>query len=135
MSDDSLDPLVKRVDALTRRQESPRAKGEVPVLTEVVSEENAPRRAVDHAALEALSRELERAVLERLGPEIERLIEERLARHAPEFFHANPLQRTGQELTVRRRDPAALWQVATRAFWLRYAAVFPLQDFDTHPPD
>jgi hypothetical protein len=80
MSDDASDRLVKRVDALTRRQESPRATGEVPVLTEVVSEESAPRRAVDHAALEALAHELERAVLERLGPEIDRLIEERLAR-------------------------------------------------------
>ena len=46
---------------------SPRAKGEVPVLTEVVSDERAPRRAIDDAALEALARELERAVLERLG--------------------------------------------------------------------
>ena len=74
MSDD----LVKRVDALIGR-EAPRP-GEVPVLTEIVSEEQAPRRAVDHAALEALARELERAVLERLGPEIDRLVEERLAR-------------------------------------------------------
>jgi len=53
---------------------------EVPVLTEVVSEERAPRRAVDGPALEALARDLERAVLERLGPEIDRLIEERLER-------------------------------------------------------
>ena len=60
-------------------------------------------------------------------------IEERVMRHAPEFFAANPLQRTGAELTIRR-DPAALWQIATRAFWMRYAGVFPLQDFDTAPP-
>jgi hypothetical protein len=80
MSDDpSVDPLVKRVDALIRRQAEPGTK-EVPVLTEVVSEDRAPRHAVDGAALEALARELERAVLERLGPEIDRLIEERLAR-------------------------------------------------------
>jgi hypothetical protein len=61
------------------------------------------------------------------------LIEERLTKHAPEFFHSNPLQRSGAELTVQRRDPGALWQVATRAFWLRYAGVIPLQDFDLQP--
>jgi len=79
MSDDSLDPLVKRVDALIGRQEGPRAKGEVPVLTEIVSEEQSPRRAVDSAALEALARELERAVLERMAPELERIVGEALA--------------------------------------------------------
>ncbi|MGH8689778.1 MAG: hypothetical protein ACREUS_01995 [Burkholderiales bacterium] len=52
----------------------------IPVLTEVVNEERAPRRVVEGPALEALARELERAVLERLGPEIDRLIEERIAR-------------------------------------------------------
>jgi hypothetical protein len=52
----------------------------VPVLTEIVSDARAPRRAVDAAALEALARELERAVLERLGPEVDRVIEEKLAR-------------------------------------------------------
>jgi hypothetical protein len=71
MSDD---PLVQRVDALIRRQDGPRAKGEVPVLTEIVSDERAPRRAVDNAALEALARELERAVLERVAPELERIV-------------------------------------------------------------
>ena len=58
----------------------PVRKGEVPVLTEIVQDEHAPRRAVDDAALEALARALERAVLERLGPEVDRVIEERLAR-------------------------------------------------------
>ncbi len=53
---------------------------DVPVLTEMVADERAPRRAMDAAALEALARELERAVLERLGPEIDRVIEERLGR-------------------------------------------------------
>jgi hypothetical protein len=52
----------------------------VPVLTEIVNDEHAPRRAVEGLALEVLARDLERAVLERLGPEIDRLIEERLAR-------------------------------------------------------
>jgi hypothetical protein len=60
-------------------------------------------------------------------------IEERVTQYAPEFFHANRLQRIGAELTLARRDPAALWQVAARAFWLRYAGTFPLQDFDLHP--
>jgi hypothetical protein len=79
MSDDSLDPLVQRVDALIGRQEGPRAKGEVPVLTEIVSEEKNPRRAMDIASLEALARELERAVLERMAPELERIVGEALA--------------------------------------------------------
>jgi len=79
MSDDSLDPLVKRVDALIGRQEGQRAKGEVPVLTEIVSEEKNPRRAMDIASLEALARELERAVLERMAPELERIVGEALA--------------------------------------------------------
>jgi hypothetical protein len=74
------DELVRRVDALVRRQEPPGGKGEVPVLTEIVTEERAPRRPVDDAALEALARALERAVLERLGPEVDRIVEERLAR-------------------------------------------------------
>jgi predicted RecB family nuclease len=52
----------------------------VPVLTEIVADQRAPRRAVDNAALEALARELERAVLERLGPEVDRVIEEKLSR-------------------------------------------------------
>ncbi len=77
---DKDNPLVERVDALMRRQASPRAESDVPVLTEVVNDERAPRYAVDPAALEALARELERAVLERLGPEVDRVIEERLAR-------------------------------------------------------
>ena len=53
---------------------------DVPVLTEMVSEERQPRKAVDAAALEALARELERAVMSRLGPEVERVIEEKLGR-------------------------------------------------------
>ncbi|HUG78853.1 MAG TPA: hypothetical protein VML57_15330 [Burkholderiales bacterium] len=74
-------PLVQRVDALMRRRGEPaRTEIDVPVLTEIVDDERAPRRAVDGAALEALARELERAVLERLGPEIDRVIEEKLAR-------------------------------------------------------
>lgn len=75
-------PLVERVDALLRRADSePRQEADVPVLTEIIADEPAPRRpAIDAAALEALARALERAVLERLGPEVDRVIEERLAR-------------------------------------------------------
>ncbi|HEU4351796.1 MAG TPA: hypothetical protein VFR66_07945 [Burkholderiales bacterium] len=73
MSDD----LIKRIDALLRREESSLANGEVPVLTDVVAEKSLSRRPVDDAALDALARSLERAVLERLGPEIDRIIEER----------------------------------------------------------
>jgi hypothetical protein len=76
MSEDS---VGKRIDALMKRQGGARPAGEVPVLTEVVSDERAPRRMVDPAALEALARELERAVLERLGPEVHRVIEEKIA--------------------------------------------------------
>jgi hypothetical protein len=74
------DELIRRVDALVRRQEPSAAKGEVPVLTDIVTEDRAPRRPMDDAAPEALARELERAVLERLEPEINRVIEERLGR-------------------------------------------------------
>jgi hypothetical protein len=74
------DELVRRVDALVRRQEASGAK-EVPVLTDIVgAEERVPRRPVDDAALEALARALERAVLERLAPEVDRIIEEQLVR-------------------------------------------------------
>ena len=75
-------PLVERVEALLRRPDgTPRADAEVPVLTEIISDD-APARAptIDAAALEALARELERAVLERLGPEVNRVIEEKLSR-------------------------------------------------------
>ena len=84
MSDDK-DPLVQRVDALMRRAQEAGA-AELPVLTEIVNDERAPRRAVDAAALEALARELERAVLARLGPEVDRVIEERLARTLSEVL-------------------------------------------------
>ena len=98
MSDDSFEPLVKRVDALVRRDPS-RAKGEVPVLTEIVSDERPARPAVDNAALEALARELERAVLARLGPEVDRVIEERLARTLSEVL-GQALDGVRSELTV-----------------------------------
>lgn len=91
-------PLVQRVDALLRRRTAPAAESEVPVLTEVVQDEPAARRAVDSAALEALARELEQAVLARLGPEVERVIEERLARTLNEVL-GQALESVRSELT------------------------------------
>ena len=76
MSDDT---VSKRLDALMKRQGSTRAVGEVPVLTEVVSDERGNRVTIDKATMEALTRSLERAVLERLGPEVHRVIEEKIA--------------------------------------------------------
>jgi len=74
------DELVKRVDSLVHgRGAKPQSK-DVPVLTEVVSDEAKARPAVDHAALEALARELERAVLERVAPELERIVAQALER-------------------------------------------------------
>jgi hypothetical protein len=66
-------------DPLIRKEPAVGAKGDVPVLTEVVNEEITDRRAVDDAALEALARALERAVLERMAPELERIVGEALA--------------------------------------------------------
>ena len=74
------DELVKRVDSLVHGHGAKTPAKDVPVLTEVVSEEAKARPAVDHAALEALARELERAVLERVAPELERIVAQALER-------------------------------------------------------
>jgi hypothetical protein len=87
--------------------------------------------ALREALAVAEAMEAPRRFVARDEAEAER-IEQRVMHHAPEFFATNPLQRTGAELTVRR-DPAAVWQIATRAFWMRYAGVLPLHDLDTHP--
>lgn len=73
------DELIRRIDALVRREGSSAADGEVPVLTDVVTQESllSRRPLDDDAALETLARALERTVLERLGPEVDRIIEER----------------------------------------------------------
>ena len=111
------DELVRRVDALVRRQESSGAK-EVPVLTDVVTEERAPRRPVDDAALEALARALERALLERLGPEVDRIIEERLARTlAPALDQAVEGLRSEIKVSVQQMVREAV--AASVAFALR----------------
>ena len=81
MKGEKSNPLGKRVDALLRRHRDPAAAPrDVPVLTEVVDEEQARRPAVDPEALEALAGELERAVMARLGPEVDRVIQEKLSR-------------------------------------------------------
>ena len=92
-----LNPLIRRVDALLERR-GPAEHSEVPVLTEIIADEPAARRAVNAEALEALARELERAVLERLGPEVERVIQERLARTLNEVL-GQALDNVRSELT------------------------------------
>jgi hypothetical protein len=54
----------------------------------------------------------------------------RVEAHAADFLAGNALQRAGTELTLARRNPAAMTQVALRAFWLRYADIWPLHDHD-----
>jgi len=73
-------PLSGRVEALLKLKPQ-RVGGEVPVLTEVVADELARRKAgIDRAALERIALEVERAVLARLGPELERVVNENLTR-------------------------------------------------------
>jgi hypothetical protein len=83
------DELVKQVDALLRRKAA--GEAEVPVLTEIVSDERPSRPAVEGPALEALARELERAVIERVAPELERILAQALE-HAHTELKANVTQ-------------------------------------------
>ena len=94
------------------------AKREVPVLTEVVRDEQTARRAVDDQALEALARALERAVLERLAPEIDRLIEERIARTLSSAL-GKELDGVRSELTVSVSQMVREAVAASVAFALR----------------
>lgn len=57
-------------------------------------------------------------------------IEGRLRKVMADYFGTNPLQRTGAELALKRRDPALWAHVLSRVFWMRYPAVWPLQDGD-----
>jgi len=57
-------------------------------------------------------------------------IEERVRRVLADYLGANSLQRSGVELSLRKRDPALFAHVVTRVFWSRYAAIWPLQDAD-----
>ena len=112
------DELVGRADALVRRQEPAGAKGEVPVLTDMVTEERAPRLPVDDAALEALARALERALLERLGPEVDRVIEERLARTLATVL-GQAVEGVRAEITVSVQQMVREAVAASVAFALR----------------
>lgn len=62
-------PLIRRVDALIRQQQSESAQ-EVPLLTEVVEPESREARKADAAFIE----NIERALLVRLMPEINQQI-------------------------------------------------------------
>src|SRR4029077_20907264 len=74
-------PLNERGDALLRRVQPQRGQGDVPVLTEIVTDELARRRTGrDRAALGKIALELGGGVLRRLGPELERLVNENLTR-------------------------------------------------------
>ncbi len=64
--------------------------------------------------------------------EAERIVA-RLKAHAPHVLDLG-LQRAGAELSFPKRSPEAFLEVVRRAFWLRHAADWPLQDFDLEPP-
>ena len=76
MSEDKeINPLIRRVDALMRRQQedTQRTVQEVPLLTEVVEPEPGATRDSKKAD-EALIEDIERAVLVQLVPEFNRQI-------------------------------------------------------------
>ena len=93
-------------------------KSGVPVLTEIVSDAPAPKRAVDDQALEALARALERARLERLCPEVDRIIEERPARTLSTVL-GQALDGVRSEITVSVRQMVREAVAASVAFALR----------------
>lgn len=64
--------------------------------------------------------------------EAERIVA-RLKAHAPHVLDLG-LQRAGAELSFPKRSPEAFLEVVRRAFWLRHAADWPLQDCDLEPP-
>jgi|CXWL01.1.fsa_nt_gi hypothetical protein len=57
-------------------------------------------------------------------------IAERVQRNLADYFGSNALLRDGAELSLRRRDNALFEHIVARVFWMRYAAVWPLQDLD-----
>jgi hypothetical protein len=65
-------PLVKRVDALMKRQkeETQRVVEEVPLLTEIVAHEATPERPAVGRDDEALAADIERVLVVRLVPEL-----------------------------------------------------------------
>ena len=64
--------------------------------------------------------------------EAERIVA-RLKAHAPHVLELG-LQRAGAELAFPKRSPEAFLEVVRRAFWLRHASDWPLQDLDLEPP-
>lgn len=95
--------------------------------------------AVDAATLRealALTEALERPrrLLLRDEAEAER-VEGRVRQHAPYVLQFPGLQRSGAELLLGKRDPAAFLEVVRRLFWLRYAGTWPLRDEDLASPD
>jgi hypothetical protein len=80
------------------------------------------------------SMEPARRLLARDEAEAERILA-RVERHAPHVLQFPGLQRSGAELLLRKRDPAAFLEVVQRAFWMRYGDTWPLHDFDLAPPD
>jgi len=69
-------PLVKRVDALMKRQqeESQRAVEEVPLLTEIVGHAQAAQSPAAAREGEALATDIERVLVVRLVPELNKQI-------------------------------------------------------------
>ena len=72
-----------------------------------------------------------RRLIARDESEAERIVE-RLKAHASHVLDLG-LQRDGAELSFPKRSPEAFLEVVRRAFWLRHAADWPLQDFDLEP--
>lgn len=70
-----------------------------------------------------------RRLLARDADEAQR-IEERVRRALADCFGSNALLRDGAELVLRRRDDALFAHLLARVFWMRYPAVWPLQDED-----
>ena len=106
MSDEEREsnPLIGRVDALLKRAQPQKGPGDVPVLTEVVADEQARRRTgMDRPALERLAAQLERAVLERLAPQLEPMIEDAIER-ALRATLAQSLEGLRVDLDVRVRQ-------------------------------
>ncbi len=93
------------------------------------SSPSVPAARLAEALALAEAAELGKTLVARDAAEAERL-EARVMQHAPDAFHSNPLLRNGAELSVRRRDPRAITELAMRAFWMRYADSWPLRDLD-----
>jgi hypothetical protein len=88
---------------------------------------DAQRLAEALALVEAL--ESGRRLIARDDDEAAR-IEARVRVALKDYFGGNALLRAGSELSLRRRDPVLFAHVVARVFWMRYAAVWPLQDED-----